>query len=75
MRESRQKTFVIDEFKEILQYLFSNGLATRDDIYSSIAIYAGENQANLENWYREKTKKKSTDLFEVVSKLEEEVYS
>ncbi len=75
LRESRQKTFVVDEFKTIFQYLFSNGVATRDDVYSSVAYYAGRNQAVVEDWYKEKTRKRSKDLFEVVSKLEEEIYS
>ena len=75
MRVSRKKSFVIDEFKSILQYLFAIGVAGREDVYASVAYYASLNEQGCGEWYREKTGKKASDSLDIVSRVEEEVYS
>ncbi|MEW6748987.1 MAG: hypothetical protein AB1295_04745 [Candidatus Micrarchaeota archaeon] len=75
LRVSRRRPFVIEEFKSILQYLFAIGLATREDIYASIAYYAARNEAGCDEWYQEKMGKKAADQLDVVGKIEEEVYN
>ncbi len=75
LRVSRKKSYVIEEFKSILQYLFAIGFATREDIYCAIAHYAARNEENCTEWYWEKTGKKPEDQFDVAARIEEEVYN
>lgn len=75
LRVSRKKSFVIEEFKSILQYLFAIGVANREDVYASIAYYAALNEQGCSEWYREKTGKKASDQLDIVGRMEEEVYS
>lgn len=75
LRVSRKKSYVIDEFKSILQYLFAIGMATREDVYCSIAYYTTKNEDSCTEWYREKTGAKPADSFDVASAIEEDVYS
>lgn len=75
LRVSRKKTFVIEEFKNVLQYLFAINFASREDIYASIAYYAQRNENSCHEWYQEKTGKKADDVLDIVSKMEEEVYN
>lgn len=74
LRVSRKKSYVIEEFKNILQYLFAIGFATREDVYCAIAYYASKNEGNCAEWYRERTGKKAADSYDVASRMEEEVY-
>jgi hypothetical protein len=75
LRVSRRRPFVIDEFKAVMQYLFAIGVATREDIYASIAYYTSQNEAGCEEWYHEKTGKKASDQLDLVAKIEEGIYS
>ncbi|MFH1520838.1 MAG: hypothetical protein ABID61_04285, partial [Candidatus Micrarchaeota archaeon] len=75
LRVSRKKSFVIEEFRSILQYLFAIGVARRDDVYASIAYYATKNEDSCSEWYTEKTGKKPSDSMDIASRIEEEVYS
>ena len=75
LRVSRRKSFVIDEFKGILQYLFAVGIASRDDIYCSIAYYAAQNEKSCNEWYHDKIGKKPADELDVVTTIEDDVYS
>ena len=75
LRVSRKRSYVIEEFKSILQYLFAIGFATREDIYCAIAGYAAVNEASCAEWYQEKTSSKPADPFDVAARIEEEVYS
>ncbi|MBI5223845.1 hypothetical protein HY990_05480 [Candidatus Micrarchaeota archaeon] len=75
VRETRRRAFLVEEIKDVLQYLFTNNIARRDDVYYAIAYYVAKNQNVAEEWYAEKTKKKPKDTFEVVSKIEEAVYA
>lgn len=74
LRISRRKSFVIDEFTSILQYLFAVGVATRDDIYCSIAYYAAQNEESCSEWYSHKQGRKASDELDVVTSIEDEVY-
>jgi hypothetical protein len=75
LRVSRRRAFVIDEFKSVLQYLFAIGLATKEDVYAAIAIYAAENEEGCQEWYHDRTGKKASDQLDIVSRIEEDVYS
>lgn len=75
LRVSRRRAFVIDEFKSILQYLFAIGLATKEDVYCSIAYYAAQNEDGCREWYMDRTGKKASDQLDIVSRIEEEIYS
>ena len=75
LRVSRKRSFVIEEFKSILQYLFAIGLASRDDVYCSIAYYAAQNEEGCGEWYRDRTGKKPGEQLDIVSRIEEDVYN
>jgi hypothetical protein len=75
LRVSRRKSFVIEEFKNVMQYLFAIGFASKEDIYCSIAYYAQKNEDNCNEWYKEHSGKKAKDVLDIVSRIEEEVYS
>ncbi len=75
MRASRKRSYVIDEFKSILQYLFSLEIASREDVYVSLACYAAENEKSCNEWYQSKTGNKPSDELDIVTKLEEEIYN
>lgn len=78
MRISRKRSYVIDEFKSMLQYLFATGIATREDIYCSIAYYTTKNEESAREWYAEKkgvSKDNAPEAFEIACALEEEVYN
>ncbi|HSB46788.1 MAG TPA: hypothetical protein VLD37_02155 [Candidatus Bilamarchaeum sp.] len=75
LRVSRKRAYVIDEFKSVLQYLFAIGLASRDDIYCSIAYYTANNEEGCTEWYSDQTGRKPADQLDVVSRIEEGVYS
>jgi hypothetical protein len=75
LRVSRKKSFVIEEFKNVLQYLFAIDFVSKEDVYASIAYYAQRNEEHCNEWYEEKAGKKAEDMFDIVSQIEEEVYS
>jgi hypothetical protein len=75
LRVSRRRAFVIDEFKSVLQYLFAIGLATKEDVYCSIAYYAAQNEEGCREWYSDRTGKKASDQLDIVGRIEEDVYS
>ncbi|NYZ73592.1 hypothetical protein H0O00_00455 [Candidatus Micrarchaeota archaeon] len=75
LRVSRKRSFVIDEFKSILQYLFAIGVASREDVYCAIAYYAAQNEDGCEEWYQDKTGKKAADQLDIASRIEQEIYS
>jgi len=75
LRVSRRKSFVIDEFKAVLQYLFAVGVASRDDIYCSAAYYAAQNEESCNEWYHDKKGKRPVDQLDVVTAIEDDVYS
>ncbi len=75
LRVSRRRAFVIEEFKSVMQYLFAIGLASKEDVYCSIAFYAAQNEEGCREWYHDKTGTKAADSLDVVGRIEEEVYS
>lgn len=75
LRVSRRRSFVIDEFKSVLQYLFAIGLATREDIYAAIAYYTSENEEGCNEWYQDRIGRKPSDQLDIVGRIEQEVYS
>ncbi len=75
LRVSRKRSFAVEEFKSILQYLISVGLAKTKDIYPCVATYIARNEGACTEWYSGKSKKKNADIFEIASCIEQEVYS
>ena len=74
LRVSRKKSFVIEEFKTIMQYLFMSGLASREDVYQATAYYCTKNEGSAFEWYAEKGGR-GKDLFDITTKMEEEIYA
>ncbi len=75
LRMSRKKAYLIEEFKSILQYLFTLNVATREDVYAAIAYYTAKNEGAAIEWYGEKTGEKTNDPFDAAEKIEEEIYA
>jgi hypothetical protein len=75
LRVSRRKSFVIDEFKSVMQYLFAIGIASKEDVYCAIAYYAEQNGENCREWYHDRTGRKAADELDIVGKIEEDIYS
>lgn len=75
MRVSRKRSFVVDEFIGVLQYLFGLSIASREDVYQSVAYYASRNEDGCVEWFEESRKKRPKDLFEAVVRIEERIYS
>lgn len=75
LRVSRRKPFVVEEFKNIMQYLFAIGFATREDVYCALAYYAAQNEEQCNEWYKERSRKNADDQLDIVDKMEEEIYS
>ncbi len=75
LRVSRRRAFVIEEFKSVMQYLFAIGLARKEDIYCAIALYAAQNEDGCREWYHDKTGRKASDQLDVVSRIEQDIYS
>ncbi len=74
LRVSRKKSYVIDEFKSILQYLYALGIASKEDVYCSVACYATQNEKNCNEWYKGKTNSEPSDELDIIGKIEEEIY-
>jgi hypothetical protein len=75
LRVSRRRSFVIEEFKSVLQYLYAIGLATKEDIYAAIAYYTSENEEGCAEWYHDRIGRKPSDQLDIVGRIEHEVYS
>jgi len=75
LRVSRKRSFVIEEFINMMQYLFAIGIASRDDIYYSIAYYTAENEDSSNDWHKEKKGTRTTEHAELVHAIEQEIYS
>jgi hypothetical protein len=75
LRVSRRRAFVIEEFKSVMQYLFAIGVASKEDIYCSIALYAAQNEDGCREWYYDKTGQKASDQLDVVGRIEQDIYS
>jgi hypothetical protein len=75
LRVSRKRSYVLDEFKSILQYLYAIGIASKEDIYASAAYYASQNVKCSNEWYEDRTGNHASDELDIVNKIEEEIYS
>ncbi|HID72644.1 TPA: hypothetical protein EYP38_01770 [Candidatus Micrarchaeota archaeon] len=75
MRVSRRKSFVVDEFKNIIQYLFAIGLMDKGDIYSAVAAYATMNEDSCNDWYQSRKGSRPADELELTCEIEKEIYS
>ena len=51
-----------------------NGIASREDVYQATAYYCTKNESSALEWYREKGGK-GKDLFDITTKMEEEIYA
>ena len=75
IRVSRKRAYLVEEFKNILAYLTSVGIVGKHDVYPCIATYVARNENAVSEWYCGKSKKKNADLFEIATKIEQEVYA
>lgn len=73
LRVSRKKSYFVQEFMNIMQYLFAAGIGRREDMYAAAATYAVINEESCNQWYQEQTGKQPRETFDVVCKIEEEL--
>lgn len=74
LRVSRKRSLVVDEFKNIMQYLFAIGLSGKRDAYTAVATYAAINEESCNEWYEGKAGRKPKDSLEMADLLEKEIY-
>ncbi|MFH1393310.1 MAG: hypothetical protein ABII71_02765 [Candidatus Micrarchaeota archaeon] len=74
MRASRRRSFLVDEFRNIMQYLFAIGLVDKGDIYGAVATYCTVNGDGCKDWYQEKTGKTPVDELDMTCTIEKEIY-
>ncbi len=74
LRVSRKKAFVVDEFRNVMQYLFALGLLDREDIFPVVASYETINPESCKEWYEMQTGEESKDDFEVTTLMEEKLF-
>ena len=75
VRESRKRFLVIEEFKNIMQYLIALNIASKDDIYYAVALYASKNEEVCKEWCREKKgcNPESDESEDIIDVLEKEI--
>lgn len=73
VRASRKKSFMIDEFQNVLKYLISASMVGSEDIPQVVAYYSSENEENCCEWYSETFGGDPEDEVELVSALESHV--
>jgi hypothetical protein len=73
LRAARKRSFCVEEFKTIVEYLFALGLMKREDMYLAIATYNAANEEGCEEWYAEKSGKAAKDELEIADMLESEI--
>ncbi len=72
MRVPRKKSLLVDEFKRIMQYLFFEGLAGREEITCAVVYYSSENEDSCREWYCGNSKKEVC-IDSMMSKIEKEI--
>ena len=65
---------MIDEFKNIMQYLLATGVARKEDVYCSVAYYAAENEERCREWCRE-NKDGEKEISDIAEALEKDILS
>lgn len=73
MRVSRKRSRTVEEFMNVMQYLFAVGVAEKEDIYHATAVYAVANEKACVEWYTEKTGKKAKTTYDIVRKIEDDM--
>lgn len=73
LRAARRRSFCVEEFKMVMEYLFALGLLKREDMYLAIATYNAANEEGCEEWYAEKSGKPSRDPYEIANRMEAEI--
>lgn len=74
LRQARKRSYGVEEFRALLQYLFAIGFMESDEAYYSIAMYHGANPDACSEWHREKTGAKSKDELEITNSMEKEIF-
>jgi hypothetical protein len=73
LRASRRRSYVVDEFTNIMQYLFAVGVARKEDIYAGVAAYATLNEEGCNEWYKTRTGKEPEEDLDVATLIEQEI--
>lgn len=73
LRASRKKSYGVEEFKALMQYLFARGMVKPEDTYYSVAMYHTLNEDGCAHWYKEKNGKPA-DALEITNILEQEIF-
>jgi hypothetical protein len=74
LRNSRKASYGVEEFKSLMQYLFALGIVDVEDRYFSVALYHSANELACNEWYCEKTGKRSKESLDVTNEIEKEVF-
>lgn len=73
LRAARRRSFCVEEFKTLMEYLFALGLMRREDMYPAIATYSAANEQGCQEWYSEKSGKPNKDPYEIANRIEAEI--
>lgn len=73
LRISRKRSVFVEEFMNVMRYLFAIGIASRADMYCAAAAYATVNDRNCRQWYKEKTGSVPGDELDVVCSIEKHI--
>lgn len=72
LRLSKKASYVVEEFKNTLRYLFSLGIATEENTYPLVATYCVANESTCREWYKEKSNTVA-DIHTIADELEKEI--
>ncbi len=75
LRATRKRSFCVEEFKSLMQYLFALGMMGAEDRYLAIATYHAANEQACVEWYMEKTGAPAKEALEITDRLETEIFS
>ena len=74
MRATRKRSYVVEELKAVLQYLFGIGFAKESDVYAAVAYYVTKNNESCNEWYQSKTGRRAKEDYDVVQKIEQDIF-
>ncbi len=74
LRLSRKKSLLVEEFKQMLCYLFGLQIISSAEVYHATALYCSAMEKPSEEWYKEKTGK-SGDSYKIITAMEKAVLS
>ena len=74
LRIARRQSLLVEDFRKVISYLITAGIATRADVYQAIITYAVAMESACHSWYQERKSSKARDTLALVGELEQAVY-